>query len=81
LVAEVEGRIVGHVMVSFTALHDGDTVHRICQLSPLAVAPDHQRRGIGSALVQGVTAGADERGSSVKGRVVYPPAFDNVTEH
>ena len=31
-------------------------------LSPLAVAPDRQRQGVGSALVRAVTQRADERG-------------------
>lgn len=129
LVAELEGRIVGHVMISFTALQDDETERRISMLSPLAVAPDVQGRGIGSALVREVTAQADYRGEplvvlegspvfygrfgfehsaphgihitlpswappeaaqvlrlrnydpSIRGCVVYPPAFDDVTDH
>jgi putative acetyltransferase len=128
LVAEVGARVVGHVMVSFVALHDGDARHRIASLSPLAVSPDFQRRGIGSALVRDVTARVDHRGeplvvlegspvfygrlgfehsvlhgiridlpswappeaaqvlrlrnydSSIRGTLVYPPAFDAVSE-
>jgi putative acetyltransferase len=126
LVAESHAEVVGHVMVSFTELRDGDVRHRIFHLSPLAVAPSHQRRGIGSALVKAVTAAAQEIGApfvvlegdpryysrlgfepsashgitidlpswappeaaqiivlaaydlSIRGRVVYPPAFDAV---
>ena len=129
LVAEIGGEVVGHVMVSFTALDDGSTRHRIFHLSPLAVAPTHQRKGIGSALVNAVAERARERGAefvvlegdpryygrlgfepsspyrifidlpdwappeaaqirllsgtapSISGRVVYPPAFDAVTDH
>jgi putative acetyltransferase len=128
LVAEREDRIAGHVMISFASLQAQDGHHRIAMLSPLAVAPDFQRRGIGSALVREVTARADERGEplvilegspafygrlgfehsvrygihitlpawappeaaqvlrlrtydpSLRGRVVYPPAFDAVAE-
>lgn len=62
LVAEDRGRIVGHVMVSFVVLQDGDARHRICSLAPLAVAPESQGRGVGSALVREVAARVDERG-------------------
>jgi putative acetyltransferase len=129
MVAEVDGRIVGHVMVSFVALHDVDARHRICSLAPLAVAPEFHRQGVGSALVRNVAARVDERGEplivlegspayyarfgfepsvargiritlpewappeaaqvlrlrnydpAVRGLVVYPPAFDVISEH
>jgi putative acetyltransferase len=62
LVAELEGRVVGHVMVSFVSLRDGAKQHRVASLSPLAVAPDCHGRGIGSALVRAVTAKVDAAG-------------------
>jgi putative acetyltransferase len=54
LVADAGGRIVGHVMLSRVALAEGehaDAIRPILCLSPLAVAPEWQRRGVGSALV------------------------------
>jgi putative acetyltransferase len=65
LVAVVDGRAVGHVMVSHAALHHAGGVRRISMLSPLAVDPDHQRRGIGSALVRAVLRLADARGEPI----------------
>jgi putative acetyltransferase len=62
LVAEDDVRIVGHVMISTCELRDGESAHHIAMLSPLAVAPDLQRGGIGSALVGAATAIADEAG-------------------
>jgi putative acetyltransferase len=64
LVAEVDGRIIGHVMLSRFALHDDDgSVREILGLSPLAVVPDWQRRGVGSALVEQAVAAADRTGA------------------
>ena len=65
LVAELGGVVVGHVMISTTDLVDGGEARRIPMLSPLAVHPDHQRGGIGAALVGAVTALADERGEAL----------------
>lgn len=63
LVAVLDGAVVGHVVVSYVGLADGDgRLRQIASLSPLAVAPEHQRQGIGSALVRAVVAEADRRG-------------------
>jgi len=129
LVAEIDGRVVGHVMVSGAVIELKGERIPIVMLSPLAVVPEFQKRGIGSALVRDVTAEADRRGHpfvilegspvyygrfgfehalphgieitlpswappeaaqvlrlrnydpAVRGRVVYPPAFDEAVEH
>jgi putative acetyltransferase len=129
LVAVLDTAVVGHVMISGAALYDGDRRHRVVTLSPLAVAPHAQRRGVGSALVHAVTDRADRAGeplvlvegdpgnyrrfgfepaarygiefplpswappeaaqvlrlraydARIRGRVVYPPAFDGVVDH
>lgn len=63
LVAEVGGRVVGHVMISrATLVGDGGREGSVAMLSPLAVAPAAQRRGIGAALVGAVCTGADALG-------------------
>jgi putative acetyltransferase len=62
LVAELDGRVVGHVMVSYVGLHGETNEHRVASLSPLAVAPDLHGRGIGSTLVREVTARVDAAG-------------------
>lgn len=51
LVAENEQTIVGHVLFSPVLLTGHLDLH-IAGLAPLAVAPTHQRKGIGSALVR-----------------------------
>ena len=51
LVAEDNGTILGHIMFSPVSL-SGHPELRIMGLAPMAVAPEHQRKGIGSALVR-----------------------------
>lgn len=62
LVAEVDGDVVGHVMISGANVRNELTDRAIVMLSPLAVAPDHQRRGIGAALVRTAVDGAERAG-------------------
>ena len=50
LVAEDNQTVVGHIMFSPVSLA-GHSGVKIMGLAPIAVAPDHQRKGIGSALV------------------------------
>lgn len=129
LVAELDGRVVGHVMISGARLVGEGGERAIVMLSPLAVAPSDQGIGVGGALVRVATAGAAARGeplvvlegspryygrlgfepaqahgielplpdwappeagqvlllpgfdatdASLRGRVVYPPAFDGM---
>ncbi|HSL58317.1 MAG TPA: N-acetyltransferase [Acidimicrobiales bacterium] len=128
LVATVDGEVVGHVMVTRAALVDGERRRTVALLAPLAVAPDHQRRGVGAALLAEVARRAAASGEpaivlegdpgyygrhgyepaarygiemplpswapleaaqvrwlgdpdpSLRGRVVYPPPFDDLPE-
>ncbi|WP_282609950.1 GNAT family N-acetyltransferase [Pelagibius sp. Alg239-R121] len=47
LVAEREGTIVGHVLFSKLQSPEG-----CLALAPVAVAPEHQKQGVGSALIR-----------------------------
>jgi putative acetyltransferase len=58
LVAEEHGVVVGFGPLSWAGL-TGAAVERVLMLSPLAVAPEWQRRGIGSALVAALLERAD----------------------
>ncbi|MBP9603958.1 MAG: N-acetyltransferase [Chromatiaceae bacterium] len=50
LVAEADGRIVGHIAFSPVTIADGSP--NWYGLGPVSVGPEYQRRGIGSALIQ-----------------------------
>jgi len=51
LVAEDNGEIVGHIMFSPVA-HSMDADLSLMGLAPMAVSPDRQKEGIGSALIE-----------------------------
>jgi putative acetyltransferase len=79
LVAVLDDEIIGHVMVSTTDLiDDTGTCREVLTLSPVSVAPPHQRHGVGTRLVSEVLARADARGEplvTVEGHPTYYPRF------
>lgn len=50
LVAEVEGRVVGHIAFSPVTISDGS--QNWYGLGPVSVLPDYQRQGVGAALIR-----------------------------
>ena len=75
LVAEDDGEVVGHVMFTLAELVDGTS---ILMLSPLAVRPDRQGRGVGTALVREglrISAGRAEPLVIVEGDPKYYSRF------
>jgi putative acetyltransferase len=78
LVAEDEGRVVGHILFSDLPIATGRGPVEALALAPLAVTPSHQRRGIGSRLVQEGLRTCAERGHRivvVLGHPEYYPRF------
>jgi len=74
LVAEADGEVVGHILFSPAAI--GDV--RGTGLAPMAVRPGHQRRGIGSRLVEEGLRRLREAGCPfviVLGHTEYYPRF------
>jgi putative acetyltransferase len=64
LVAEVDDTIIGHV--TFSPVTSRDTMEHLGYiLAPLAVSPDHQKRGIASQLIKNGVERLSELGSGV----------------
>lgn len=125
LVAEQNGQIIGHILLSRIYIETGDRKLPALALAPMAVLPEYQKQGVGSELVKhgleeckrlghaivivlghpayyprfGFSAGLAESLEcpygdvgdawmalelipdaleNVRGRVVYPSAFDDV---
>jgi len=77
LVAEDAGSIKGHILFSPVTLL-GHPSLKIMGLAPMAVLPDHQRRGIGSALVRAGLDACRQFGFGaviVLGHAEYYPRF------
>lgn len=66
LAARTGREVVGFVMLSHAEVVAlDDARHDVLTLSPLAVVPEHERQGIGSALVRAGLAAADAAGHSL----------------
>ena len=77
IVAEDNGALLGHILFSYVAI-EGEESFEVLSLAPLAVHPDHQNRGIGSALAEEGLLRAERRGESlvvVEGHPGYYPRF------
>ncbi|MCW2768397.1 MAG: N-acetyltransferase [Nocardioides sp.] len=62
LVAEVDGKVCGHVQLSRSWIDARERLVEVLVLSPLSVAPDRQGQGIGTTLVRAaVEAAAADR--------------------
>lgn len=78
LVAEEDGRVVGHVLFSDLPIDTRDGTLPALALAPVAVLPDRQRRGVGSRLIREglrACAGAGHRVVVVLGHADYYPRF------
>ena len=62
LVAESDGAVIGHVAVSPVTVSDGSAGWY--GLGPISVLPGHQRRGVGSQLMQAVLQALRDRGAA-----------------
>jgi putative acetyltransferase len=74
LVAEVDGQIVGHILFSRLPIITETGMVEALALAPMAVLPTHQRRGIGTKLVQEGLRACREAGHQIV-LVLGHPAF------
>ena len=76
LVAEVDGRVVGHIAFSPVAI--SDRTRNWYGLGPVSVLPEYQRQGIGKALIEEGLArlkGLDAQGCCLVGHPDYYRKF------
>jgi putative acetyltransferase len=62
LVAEVGGRIVGHILLTRVPLRKHGEEKNVLALGPMSVVPSQSHRGIGSELTQAAIKLAQEKG-------------------
>lgn len=65
LVAEVEGCVVGHILFSNLPIVTDCGLVPALALAPMAVRPEYQKRGIGSALIESGLALCREQGHRI----------------
>lgn len=78
LVAEADGQVVGHILFSALPIVTPEGEVESLALAPIAVLPSHQRRGVGSLLVEeGLRACRDagHRAVVVLGHPEFYPRF------
>jgi predicted N-acetyltransferase YhbS len=51
LVAEIDGRIIGHILFFPITIENGDHFHDTISLAPMAVVPSLQKMGVGMELI------------------------------
>lgn len=76
LVAEIDGRVVGHIAFSPVTISDGSKGWY--GLGPVSVLPEHQKRGIGKSLINkglSMLKELDGRGCAVVGDPNYYKRF------
>lgn len=78
LVAEIEGEIKGHILMTKALIENGEDSFETLVLAPLSVLPEYQKKGIGSKLIKEAFERAKKLGYTsviVLGHKNYYPKF------
>jgi putative acetyltransferase len=78
LVAEIDGRIVGHILFSRMWITSAGSRREAVALAPMAVVPSHQKQGVGGRLIREGLDRLRARGEQivlVVGHPEYYPRF------
>ncbi|MFA6446250.1 MAG: N-acetyltransferase [Candidatus Paceibacterota bacterium] len=78
LVAEKDGKVVGHILFSVVHINTGIDNVPVLALAPMAVLPEYQKQGIGSLLVKEGLSKCKESGNKavvLVGHSDYYPRF------
>jgi len=78
LVAVKDERVIGHILFSPVTIESAGSNFRAVGLGPMAVLPNHQRKGVGSQLVRAGLDNCREAGHEiviVLGHADYYPRF------
>ncbi len=75
LVADIDGRVVGHILLSRIHLKYSENEVAVLALAPMAVVPSQSHRGIGSALVHAAITKATSAGEHAIIVVGHPPFY------
>ncbi|EMD46158.1 acetyltransferase, GNAT family protein [Entamoeba histolytica HM-3:IMSS] len=62
LVGILQGKIIGHVMISKISIVNNQNTYNSYAIAPLSIAPDQQRKGYGSQLMKEVISRAQKLG-------------------
>ncbi len=75
LVAELDDKIVGHILFSRVTINTTVGTMETVSLAPMAILPSHQRQGIGSRLVQAGLEACRDQGHKIMVVLGHPDFY------
>ncbi len=75
LVAEKDGKVVGHILFSIIHINTGEDNIPVLALAPMAVLPEYQKQGIGSLMIKEGLKKSKELGYKIVVLVGHPDYY------